>query len=88
MIALTVGPISAESVPATLMSTASGLVIGLGEFFGGGIAPAIAGYVAKHLGIQYSMYVAIAALLIGLLVVCFLEETRRRTRQPQLDVVQ
>jgi len=88
MIALTVGPISAESVPATLMSTASGLVIGLGEFFGGGVAPAIAGYVAKHFGIQYSMYVAIVALVIGLVVVCFLEETRRKPRQLQLDAVQ
>lgn len=33
MICLTVGPISAESVPATPMSTASGIVIGTGEIF-------------------------------------------------------
>src|SRR3954470_6924829 len=35
LITLTVGPISAESVPAKLMSTASGIVIGVGEIFGG-----------------------------------------------------
>lgn len=74
-ICLTVGPLSAESVPAKLMSTASGVVIGVGELFGGAAAPAIAGYVAKHLGIQYIMHLALGALLIGLIVAVFLKET-------------
>ena len=75
MITLTVGPISAESVPAKLMSTASGIVVGTGEIFGGGIAPVIAGYVAKHYGIQYIMYLAAIALAIGLVVALLLKET-------------
>ena len=75
MICLTVGPISAESVPATLMSTASGVVIGTGEIFGGGIAPVIAGYVAKYYGIQYIMYLAAIALAMGLVVALCLKET-------------
>lgn len=75
MICLTVGPISAESVPAKLMSTASGVVIGTGEIFGGGIAPIIAGYVAKHFGIQYIMHLAAIALVIGLVVTFALKET-------------
>ena len=75
MICLTVGPISAESVPATLMSTASGIVIGTGEIFGGGIAPVIAGYVAQHYGIQYVLHLAAIALAIGLVVVLLLKET-------------
>ncbi|KAA1009765.1 MFS transporter [Paraburkholderia panacisoli] len=81
LITLTVGPISAESVPAKLMSTASGLVIGIGEIFGGGIAPALAGYVAKHYGIERVMYFALAALVIGFVVAISLKETapRRRT---------
>ncbi|KDR27159.1 MFS transporter [Caballeronia zhejiangensis] len=66
MITLTVGPISAESVPATLMTTASGLVIGIGEIFGGGVAPAVAGYVAKHFGIQYIMHLGLGALVVAL----------------------
>ena len=74
-ICLTVGPISAESVPAKLMSTASGIVIGTGEIFGGGIAPIIAGYVAKHFGIQYIMHLAAGALVIGLVVALSLKET-------------
>jgi MFS family permease len=75
LITLTVGPISAESVPAGLMTTASGLVIGVGEVFGGGIAPALAGYVAKHYGIAHTMHFALGALVIGLVVALALKET-------------
>lgn len=75
MITLTVAPLSAESVPAGLMSTASGLVVGVGEVFGGGIAPAIAGYVAKHFGIQYIMTLGFIALAIGFVIVISLKET-------------
>jgi MFS family permease len=75
LITLTVGPISAESVPATLMTTASGLVIGVGEVFGGGIAPAIAGYVAKHYGIEHAMYFSLGALALGMVVALSLKET-------------
>jgi predicted MFS family arabinose efflux permease len=85
MITLTVGPLSAESVPAKLMSTASGLVVGIGEVFGGGLAPAIAGYVAKHFGIQYIMYLGFVALAIGLVVTLSLKETapsRLRAQTP------
>ncbi|RQZ17197.1 MFS transporter [Burkholderia sp. Bp9031] len=75
MITLTVGPISAEAVPANLMTTASGLVIGVGEIFGGGIAPSVAGYVAQHFGIQYIMQLGMSALAIGLVVAISLKET-------------
>lgn len=81
MICLTVGPISAESVPASLMSTASGIVIGTGEIFGGGIAPVIAGYVAQHYGIQYILHLAAAALAVGLVVTLLLQETAPRKRR-------
>ncbi|MBN3789124.1 MFS transporter [Burkholderia sp. Ac-20353] len=74
-ITLTVGPISAEAVPAKLMTTASGLVIGVGEVFGGGVAPSVAGYVAKHFGIQYIMQLGMGALTVGLVVVLSLSET-------------
>ncbi|AEA60155.1 MFS transporter [Burkholderia gladioli] len=75
LITLTVGPVSAESVPAKLMSTASGLVVGIGEVFGGGIAPAVAGYVAKHFGIQYIMHLGLGALVFGFIVALMLKET-------------
>ena len=38
LITLTVGPLCSETVPAPLMATASGLVIAVGELFGGGCA--------------------------------------------------
>ncbi|WP_434666731.1 MFS transporter [Paraburkholderia sp. A3BS-1L] len=75
MITPTVGPISAEAAPANLMTTASGFVIGVGEVFGGGVAPTLAGYVAKHFGIQYIMQLGLAALVIGLVVALALKET-------------
>ena len=54
-------------------STASGIVIGTGEIFGGGVAPVIAGYVAQHYGIQYILH--LAAMVVGLVVVLLLKET-------------
>jgi fucose permease len=57
------------------MSTASGIVIGAGEIFGGGVAPAIAGYVAKNFGIQYIMHLAAVSLAVGLVVAFLLKET-------------
>jgi MFS family permease len=75
MICLTVGPLSAESVPPHLMNTATGVVVGIGEIFGGGIAPIVGGYVAQHFGIQYTLYLALAGLALGLLIVLGLKET-------------
>jgi fucose permease len=81
LITLTVGPLTAEAVPAKLMATASGLVIGVGEIFGGGIAPVIAGYIAHHFGIEYMLYLAIGGLTVGIFVAIALKETApARTR--------
>ena len=91
-ITLTVGPLSAESVPAKLMATASGVAIGVGEIFGGGIAPVIAGYVAGRFGIQHTLLLAIAAMAFGVLIGLGLRETapavlRRRSSRtlPAMD---
>lgn len=75
LITLTVGPLSAEAVPAKLMATATGLVIGVGEIFGGGIAPIIAGFVAEHYGIEHMLQLAIGGLAVGLIVALALKET-------------
>ncbi|RDK05598.1 MFS transporter [Cupriavidus lacunae] len=92
LITLTVGPISVESVPAKLMATASGLVVGIGEIFGGGIAPALAGYVAKQYGIEHVLYLALGAIAIGFIAVISLKETApsprlhdSRVRAPELN---
>ena len=72
---LTIGPVSAEAVPAKLMSTASGLVVGISEVFGGGIAASLAGFGDKHFGIGSTLYMPIGALCCGLMAVAFLKET-------------
>ena len=74
-ITLTVGPLSAESVPAKLMATASGATICVGEIFGGGIAPVLAGHVAGWFGIQYTLYLGVAAMAAGVLICLGLRET-------------
>ena len=84
-ITLTVGPLTVESVPAKLMATASGLVVGTGEVFGGGIAPSIAGYVAKHFGIANVLYLAVGGMALGIVVALSLQETAPNERRKLLS---
>ncbi len=80
-LAILAGPIPAEAAPAGLVASAAGLVIGAGEIFGGGVAPSIAGAIAQHSGIQYTLYFALGGQLLGLVLALFLRETApRRTR--------
>jgi MFS family permease len=68
LITLTVGPRCSEAVPVALMATASGLVIAVGELFGGGIAPVLVGHLAQRLGIDQILKLPIAMLSVGLLL--------------------
>lgn len=77
-ISLTVGPLSIESVPLHLRATASGTVIAVGELFGGGAAPIIAGNIAHHFGISSIFYLAIAGFAVGLVACALLRETAPR----------
>jgi len=73
---LTAGPLSAESVPPSLMASASGMVIGIGEIFGGGIAPILVGFAVSEWGIDKIFFLAMAALGIGFCIAMMLTETR------------
>ena len=75
LLTLTVGPVTAESVPAQLMSTATGMIIGIGEVFGGGLAPALAGYLAKNFGIEHAATMPLWALAGGAVAILALKET-------------
>ena len=77
-LAILAGPIPAEAAPPGLVASAAGLVIGAGEIFGGGFAPSIAGGIAQHSGIQYTLYFALAGQLVGLVIALFLRETAPR----------
>jgi MFS family permease len=68
LITLTVGPLCSEAVPAGLMATASGLVIAVGELFGGGIAPVLVGHLAQRLGVEQILKLPIVMLGVGLLL--------------------
>ncbi|MOA46139.1 hypothetical protein D3C78_1686180 [compost metagenome] len=43
--------------------------------FGGGVAPALAGYIAQHHGIENTLYLALSGAVLGLVVALFLRET-------------
>jgi len=77
LITLTVGPLCSETVPAPLMATASGLVIAVGELFGGGIAPVVVGQVAQRIGIERILWLPTIMMVVGFLLSLFTRETRR-----------
>ena len=85
LVALLTGPISTEAAPAGLVSSAIGIVVGAGEIFGGGIAPSIAGFVAKNYGIQYILYLCLAGVSLGVVVSLFLRETAPKKIRGHMD---
>ena len=78
LLGLITGPIAAEAAPVGLVSSTAGIIIGSGEIFGGGVAPALAGGVAQHYGIQHTLTMALVGLLFGFVGSLFLEETAPR----------
>jgi predicted MFS family arabinose efflux permease len=77
-LAILAGPIPAEAAPAGLMASAAGLVIGAGEIFGGGIAPAIAGGIAQAYSLKHALYFAMGGQIVGIIFALFLHETAPR----------
>ena len=75
---LFVGPIATEAVSPMLLATAVGVVSGTGEIFGGGVAPAIGGWIAQTYGIQHILDWALAGMLCGIVVSFFLKESAPR----------
>jgi predicted MFS family arabinose efflux permease len=81
LITLTVGPLCSEAVPVHLMATASGLVIAVGELFGGGLAPVIVGRAAQRFGIEHVLWLPIVMIGIGFLLCLTIQDN---SRQPPL----
>lgn len=77
-LAILAGPVAAEAAPIGMVASVAGLVIGAGEIFGGGVAPAIAGRIASTSGIQHVFTFTIASLVLGFVVALFLKETAPR----------
>lgn len=77
-LAILAGPVAAEAAPLGMVASVAGLVIGAGEVFGGGVAPAIAGQIAGSSGIEHVFTFVIAGLIVGFVVALFLKETAPR----------
>ena len=69
------GPIATETVPPSMIGAATGVIIGVGEIFGGGIAPIISGSIAEKYGIASIPMVAFVGLLVSVVSCFFLKET-------------
>ncbi|MFC6950714.1 MFS transporter [Paraburkholderia dipogonis] len=80
LLSLLSGPIATEAAPTGLVASTIGLISGIGEIFGGGVAPAIAGYVAQNFGLPHVFYFALGGLALGVFVVLALVETAPRRR--------
>ncbi|CAM3875259.1 sugar phosphate permease [Kerstersia gyiorum] len=82
LLALFTGPVAMEAAPPGLVAAAIGAVCGVGEIFGGGFAPAIAGHIAQQYGIEYTLYFAFGGIAAGALISLFLAESApRKLRQ-------
>jgi fucose permease len=69
VVAITVGPLTHGSVPARLATTATGIVVGIGELIGGAVAPAVAGGLAQNSGITVIPQIALVSIIAGLAIV-------------------
>ncbi|BBU40589.1 MULTISPECIES: MFS transporter [Aeribacillus] len=72
---LMAGPVPVESVPPSLAASAAGIPIGIGEIFGGGVMPALSGFIAQNYGIEKTLLLALGGLIVCLGIVCFIKET-------------
>lgn len=84
LLGLITGPIASEAAPAGLISSTTGIIVGSGEIFGGGVAPALAGRIATHFGIEHTLTMALLGLALGVVVSLFLKETAPRRTRPML----
>lgn len=78
LLSLLTGPVAAEAAPDGMIATASGLIIGSGEVFGGGLALVVAGSVIASFGISAMLYLALAGMVAGAVLMLLLEETAPR----------
>lgn len=81
LLSLLSGPVATEAAPVGLIASTIGFVSGVGETFGGGVAPVIAGFIAQHFGLAHTLDFALYSLTAGAAVAFFLIETAPRKRR-------
>jgi len=67
-IAINIGPLTHGAVPQGIVTTATGIVIGIGEIFGGTLAPALTGALAQRAGISVVPWIAFGATGLALAI--------------------
>jgi predicted MFS family arabinose efflux permease len=67
-IAINVGPLTHGAVPPAIVTTATGLVVGIGEIVGGALAPALSGALAQREGISVIPWIALTATGLALVI--------------------
>jgi predicted MFS family arabinose efflux permease len=77
-LAILAGPVAAEAAPLGMVASVAGLVIGAGEVFGGGVAPAIAGRIADAYGLHATLIFAMGGQLVGIVLSLLMKETAPR----------
>lgn len=78
LLSLITGPIAAEAAPLGMIASTTGVIVAVGEIFGGGFAPAIAGGLASLYGLQAPLYMALGGLVAGVVVSALYRETAPR----------
>lgn len=78
--ALFMGVVPAETVPRALAASSMGLVVGVGELFGGVAAPTVAGAIADSTSLAAPMVVMIVCAAIAGVLSLFLVETAPRKK--------
>jgi MFS family permease len=78
LLALITGPIAAEAAPIGAIASTTGIIIAVGEIFGGGVAPGLGGFIAGKYGIQDTLYLALGGLVVGTIFSLFYKETAPR----------
>ena len=73
--ALFMGVVPAETVPRALAASSMGLVVGVGELFGGVASPTVAGAIADSTSLAAPMVVMMVCALIAGVLSLFLIET-------------
>ncbi len=73
--ALFMGVVPAEAVPRSLAASSMGLVVGVGELFGGVASPTLAGAIADQTSLAAPIVLMIVFALIGGILSLFLKET-------------
>jgi predicted MFS family arabinose efflux permease len=85
LLGLITGPLAAEAAPTGLISSTTGVIVGSGEIFGGGVAPVLAGHIAQRFGIEHTLTMAYLGLALGVIVsLCLVETAPRRAAKSSL----